>query len=292
MKFNRSAIQKGTRKKLNRSKFGNGLSIFILLFLGAFMLLPLIYTIACSIKPVEEFFVFPPRFYAINPTINNFLDLFDITANLQVPLIRYVFNTVFVTFLGTSVSLFFGTMGAYVLAKHNFVGQRILNKLLLISLLYSGNILFVPRYLIIAKIGWLDTPLAILAPVFASTMTVFLMKQFMYTIPDTILEAAKIDGANEFRVCFQIVMPSIKPAWVTMLIFTFQGLWNNDGGSLIFTETNKLLPSVLKQIASSGIARAGVGAAITLLMIIPPIMVFVIFQKQIIETMASSGVKE
>ncbi len=279
-------------KRMNRSVWGNGLAVTLLIILGAFMLLPLIYTVASSVKPPEEFYVFPPRLYAINPTFNNFLDLWDYMANLRVPLTRYIFNTLSASLIGTVFSVVFGIMGAYVLAKHTFPGKDLLNKIIVVALLYSGNILAVPRYLIISKLGWLDTSLAVLAPILASTMSIFLLRQFMSTVPDAMLESAKIDGAGEMRICFQMVAPTVKPAWITVIILNFQSLWNTTGSDVIFTESKKLLPTAITQIVASGISRAGSGAAGTLIMIIPPILVFVLFQRQIIETMASSGIKE
>ena len=283
---------KFSSKRLNRSVWGNGFAIFLLLFLSCFMILPLVYTVASAIKPPEEFYVFPPRLYAVNPTLNNFLDLWDYMANLRVPLSRYIFNTLFTALVGTVCSVVFGLMGAYVLAKHSFPGQKALNRIIIVALLYSGNILAVPRYLIISKLHWLDTSLAVLAPMLASTMSIFLLRQFMATVPDAMLESAKLDGAGEMRICFQMVTPSIKPAWITVIILNFQSLWNMTGSDVIFTESKKLLPTAITQIVASGISRAGSGAAGTLLMILPPILVFVIFQRQIIETMASSGIKE
>lgn len=279
-------------KRLNRSLWGNGISLFMLLLMGVFMLLPLIYTVASSLKPTEEFYVFPPKLYAVNPTFNNFLDLWDIFANMRVPLSRYIFNTIFTSLIGTVLAVIFGIMGAYVLSKHEFPGKASLNKIIVVALLYSGNILAVPRYLIISKLNWLDTSMAVLAPTLASTMCIFLLRQFITTVPNAMLESARIDGAGEIRICFQMVAPNVKPAWITVTILTFQSLWNNSGSGMIFTETKKLLPAAISQVVSSGISRAGAGAAGTLIMIIPPILVFVIFQRQIIETMANSGVKE
>lgn len=279
-------------KRLNRSIGGNALSLLSLMIMGVFMLLPLVYTVASSLKPTEEFYVFPPKLYAVNPTLNNFLDLWDIFADMRVPLTRYIFNTLFTSLIGTVLAVLFGIMGAYVLSKHEFPGKNALNKIIVVALLFTGNILAVPRYLIISKLGWLDTSMAVLAPTLASTMCIFLLRQFITTVPNAMLESARIDGAGEFRICFQMVAPNVKPAWITVTILTFQSLWNTNGTGMIFTETRKLLPSAISQVVSSGISRAGAGAAGTLIMIIPPILVFVIFQRQIIETMANSGVKE
>ncbi len=283
---------KAKAKRLNRSLWGNGIAIFFLLFLGAFMLLPLVYTTTSAFKPPEEFYVFPPRLYAVNPTGTNFLDLWDIMANLRVPLSRYVYNTMFTALLGTVLSVLFGLMGAYVLSKHRFPGRKAIDRIIVVALLYSGNVLAVPRYLIISRLHWLDTSMAVLAPMLASTMSIFLLRQFMSTVPNAMLESAKIDGAGEMRICFQMVAPTVKPAWITVIILNFQTLWNTTGSTVIFTESKKMLPTAIQQIAASGISRAGAGAAGTLLMILPPVLVFVLFQRQILETMASSGIKE
>ena len=283
---------KAKAKRLNRSLWGNGIAIFFLLCLGAFMLLPLVYTTTSAFKPPEEFYVFPPRLYAVNPTGTNFLDLWDIMANLRVPLSRYVYNTMFTALLGTVLSVLFGLMGAYVLSKHRFPGRKAIDRIIVVALLYSGNVLAVPRYLIISRLHWLDTSMAVLAPMLASTMSIFLLRQFMSTVPNAMLESAKIDGAGEMRICFQMVAPTVKPAWITVIILNFQTLWNTTGSTVIFTESKKMLPTAIQQIAASGISRAGAGAAGTLLMILPPVLVFVLFQRQILETMASSGIKE
>lgn len=283
---------KAKAKRLNRSLWGNGIAIFFLLFLGAFMLLPLVYTTTSAFKPPEEFYVYPPRLYAVNPTGTNFLDLWDIMANLRVPLSRYVYNTMFTALLGTVLSVLFGLMGAYVLSKHRFPGRKAIDRIIVVALLYSGNVLAVPRYLIISRLHWLDTSMAVLAPMLASTMSIFLLRQFMSTVPNAMLESAKIDGAGEMRICFQMVAPTVKPAWITVIILNFQTLWNTTGSTVIFTESKKMLPTAIQQIAASGISRAGAGAAGTLLMILPPVLVFVLFQRQILETMASSGIKE
>ena len=196
-------------KQLNRSLWGNGISLFMLMLMGAFMLLPLVYTVASSLKPTEEFYVFPPKLYAVNPTFNNFLDLWDIFANMRVPLSRYIYNTLFASITGTVLAVVFGIMGAYVLSKHDFPGKAALNRIIVVALLYTGNILAVPRYLIISRLNWLDTSMAVLAPTLASTMCIFLLRQFITTVPNAMLESARIDGAGEFRICFQMVAPNV-----------------------------------------------------------------------------------
>ena len=118
------------------------------------------------------------------------------------------------------------------------------------------------------------------------------MRQSMTQVPDAMIEAAKVDGANMFTICWKIVMPNQKPALMTLIIFAFQGAWNIAGGGLVYDETLKTLPTVVQQAAAAGLARAGVAMASAVFMLIPPILIFVIAQKNVIETMAHSGIKD
>lgn len=294
-------------KRVNRSLGGNLLLVLILALLGVFMALPLVYAVVNAFKPLEEFFMFPPKFIVMHPTLNNFLDLFEITANSWVPFSRYVFNSVFVSVAATGLYLVIAAMCAYVLAKHEFFGKKTLSQIITLSLLFtSPTVMAIPQYIILAKLGMIDTSLAIIFPALGSTMGVFLLKQTMETFPDSIIESAKIEGAGEMSICWRIVMPAVKPGWITLLIFTFQGVWNNTAVNMIFTENKKVLPTMLTQLSTGtsqvttgltsvytgGIARAGVGAVASLFILIPPIVVFLISQSQVIETMAHSGIKE
>lgn len=160
------------------------------------------------------------------------------------------------------------------------------------ALMFSGQVTAIPNYLIMSKIGWLDHYVAIVVPALAKPLGLFLMKQFMEQIPDTLLEAARIDGASEVHTFFRIAMPQVKSAWLTLIIFSFQDLWNAQGANYIYSEELKTLPYALSQIAAGGISRAGATAAVTVIMMIVPIVIFVVSQSNIIETMASSGIKE
>jgi len=137
----------------------------------------------------------------------------------------------------------------------------------------------------------IDTYWALILPAWQMTLGLYLMKQFMTQIPDSLLEAGKIDGANELMIWWKVVMPNVKPAWLTLTILSFQQLWNQTGGSFIFSENLKVLPTLLQQIAAGGIARAGVGAAVALFLMIPPIILFIISQSSVMETMVSAGIK-
>lgn len=279
-------------KRLNRSLGGDLLLIFVLSLMAIVMVLPFVYAVVNAFKPLEEFYLFPPKFYVINPTTENFLDLLTLTNNLWVPFTRYLFNSLYLAALTTVISVVVGSTTAYVLAKKNFHGKNFWMSMITTSMLFTSSILGIPQYVILSKLGWVDTHWAIIAPVVGSTMGVFLMKQFMESVPDAVIESARIDGAGDLRICWTIVMPMVKPAWITLGFLAFQSGWSNSGSNLIYTENLKLLPTILAQISASGMARAGVGAAATLLMMLPPIVTFVATQSRIIETMASSGIKD
>lgn len=280
------------KKAPNRSVAGDGLNIFILVIVGAFMGLPLVYAISNSLKPLEELFIFPPRFFVRNPTLNNFHDIFVLMSGSWVPFTRYAFNTIFITIVGTTGHLFIASLCAFALAKHKFPGRNLIFGIIVTSLMFTGQVTAIPNYIIMAKINWLDTYFALIIPAIAKPLGLFLMKQFMEQIPDTLLEAARIDGAKEFNVFIKIGMPMVKPAWLTLIIFSFQDLWNMQGANYIYSEELKTLPNALSQISAGGIARAGATSAVAVIMMIVPIVIFIISQSSIIETMASSGIKE
>ena len=212
-----------------------------------------------------------------------------------VPFSRYFFNTIFVTVTGTVGHVIVASMAAFVLAKHKFPGRNLFFSTVILALMFSYHVTGIPNYLIMSRLNWIDTYLALIVPYFSYPLGLFLMKQFMEQIPDSLLESARIDGAGEFRIFWQIVMPSVKPAWLTLIIFIFQQLWGLQGGVYIYSEQLKTLSYAFNQILMGGaitIARAGVGGAVGLVMMIPPVVLFIITQSNIMETMATSGIKE
>ncbi len=279
------------RRKPNRSVSGDVAIMIMLLSVGVFMLLPFVYAISNSVKPMDELFAFPPRFFARNPTLDNFSDLFIIMSESWVPFSRYIFNTVFITACGTLGHLFLASMAAFALAKHEFPGKNFLFTAVIWALMFPATVTYIPNYLILSGLGWLNTYLALIVPAFASTMGLFLMKQFMEGLPTALCESARIDGANEFRVYWSIAMPNVKPAWLTLIIFSFQSLWNTTGGVYVFSEQLKTLPYALNQILAGGVARQGAGSAVAVFIMIVPIVMFMLTESNVVETMASSGIK-
>jgi ABC-type glycerol-3-phosphate transport system permease component len=149
------------------------------------------------------------------------------------------------------------------------------------------------NFLTMSTLGWVDTYLARIIPAFATSLGLYLMKSFMQQqVSDEVLESARLDGCSEFKTFWVIAMPMVKPAWLTLIIYSFQGLWNAGASVYIYSEELKTLNYAIGQITSGGIARAGASAAGTVIMMIVPIAVFVISQSNIIETMGSSGMKD
>jgi ABC-type glycerol-3-phosphate transport system permease component len=280
------------KKKLNRSVLGTLPLFFVLTLSGAFMILPIIFTVNNAFKPLDEFFIFPPKLFVKNPTTANFTDLILLMRDSWVPFTRYFFNTIFITVCGIIGHVLLASAAAYPLSKHKFKGAKVLFTIVILALMFTPQVTAIPNYIIMSKLGMIDTHFALILPAFALPLGLYLMKQFMEGIPDSILESAKIDGASEYTIYWKIVMPNVKPAWFTLIILQFIMLWGHDGWGFIYSEELKPLPFALGQIGEGGFARQGVQAAVLFLLMIVPVTLFIIVQSKIIETMANSGIKE
>ncbi len=278
--------------RVGRSRAGAFGNLLMLCLVGAFMALPLVYIANSAFKPLDELFLFPPRFFVRNPTTENFKNLSVVLGESWVPLSRYFFNTLLITALTVIGQLIVASLAAYVLEKRRFPGRTFIFQVIVLSLMFSPNVTAIPSYIIMSRVGLVNTLSSLIIPGIASSLGLFLMKQFMCNIPDSLLEAARIDGPSELHIFFRIAMPMVKPAWLTLIIFGFQSMWGATGGTYIFSEELKPLNYALNQIMTGGVARAGAGSAVSLLMILPPIAVFVVSQSNILQTMASSGIKE
>lgn len=281
------------KKKVNRSVGGNTVLLLVLMLLGAFMIIPFLYAILQSLKPTEEIFAFPPRFWVNHPTLDNYFMLTQALEDTWVPLGRYVLNSLIVTTVATAGQILVAAMGAFPLAKMQFKGKNAINKIITYALLFTAPVTAFPQYIIMAKVGLVNTYFAMILPPMAAPLGIFLLKNFMVQLPNGVLEAARIDGASNFQVMRKIALPNVLPALWTLVIFTTQSVWN--GGStnkFIYSESLKTLPVMLNQIVSSGLSRAGVGAAVTVLVMLVPLTIFIFSQSKIIETMSFSGIKE
>ena len=280
------------QRKLNRSRAGNALLFFIMIVCGIFMVYPLVMIINNAFKPFDELFRYPPKLFVKNPTWKNFKDLFVLMNNSWVSFGRYIINTIIITGGGTIGHIIIASMAAYPLAKMAIPGKKILFGIVVMALMFNGTVTSMPNYMIISYLGLNNTYLALLLPAFSSSLGLYLMKQFMEQIPDALLESARLDGAGEMKIFLKIVMPNVKPAWVTLAIFQFQALWGNTGSGFLRSEQLKPLQYALYQVASGGVMRQGAAAVVQLIVAAIPITFFLICQSQIIETMTTSGIKE
>ena len=285
-------IKKGTHA-FNRSLGGDIAINTILIIFGAFMFIPMFYAIIQSLKPLDELWVFPPRFFVVNPTMKNYGDLFRLMSTSWVPFSRYIFNTILISGVGTFGNLVFSSLSAYALMKIKFPGNKTLFRVVTYALMFNATVTTITNFLTMSALGWVDTYLAVMVPAFCTPLGLYLMGQFIdSSIPDSIVESARLDGAGEIKTYWYIAMPMVKPAWLTLIIFTFQGLWNMGASIYIQSEELKTFSYAIGQVLAGGIVRAGAGAASTVIMMVVPITVFVISQSSIIETMASSGMKD
>jgi len=281
------------RVVLSRSVGGDAGITFLLTILGVFMFLPMIYVIMQSLKPLDELWMYPPKFIVMNPTLGNFKDLFTLMNDSWVPFSRYIFNTLFTSIAGTFGHLFIASMCAYALAKIKFPGGKFVFKTIQTSLMFHSTVTAITSFILMSAFHMIDTYWAIIIPAWGYTLGLYLMKQFMdSSVPDTVLESARLDGASEIRTYWTIAMPMVKPAWLTLIIYSFQSLWNAGSSIYIYSEQLKSFNYAIGQITAGGIKRQGASAAATVLMMAVPILVFVITQSNIIETMGSSGMKD
>lgn len=280
-------------RRYTRSKAGNFFYCVFLVLSGLFSMLPLIYAVMTSFKPIDELLIFPPRFFVQRPTVSNFLALPDLLSNLSIPLSRYVLNSLSISAVATFLYIICSAMMAFGLSKGNFKGKNVLFWVIQFALMFNTYTLSIPSYIVYAKLNIIDTYWIYILPHLASTLGVFLMKQYIEGyVPDALMEAAKIDGAGYFRVFWSIVMPTVKPAWLTLMLFGFRDIWNTVPNSTVFTEEIKTLPMITSQIVSGGIARSGSAMAMSVIMMIPPILVYLISQSNVVEAMTSAGIKE
>ncbi|MBO4886538.1 MAG: carbohydrate ABC transporter permease [Clostridia bacterium] len=256
------------------------------------MVFPLVFSVCSALKPLDELFRFPPRVFPQHVTLDNFSDLMVTMSQSWVPFMRYLTNTVFITLAGTFGHVVIASMAAFVLAKYDFPGGRAFFDLVVTALMFSGYVTGIPNYIIMSRLKMIDTYWAVILPAFAAPVGLFLMKQFMEGLPTALIEAAHLDGAGEFRIFWEIVMPNVKPAWLTIIIFSVQNLWNTNAATVIYSEEKKTLVYALQQIQAGGVARAGQAAAVTVIIMLVPVTIFILSQRQILETMASSGLKD
>ncbi|MCR5823846.1 MAG: carbohydrate ABC transporter permease [Lachnospiraceae bacterium] len=272
--------------------FAKTLLYLVMFALVAFTALPLVYVVVTAFKPLDELFVYPPRFYVKHPTTQNFTDLVVSLGSSTVPFTRYIFNSIIVTVITVFLTVIVCSLAAYALVKFKPKGGKLLFDLILIALMFSPHVTKIPSYLIINGLGMVNTYWALIMPSVAVAYNCFLMRQFIQQYPDELIEASRIDGAGEFRIFIQMVMPALAPAWSTLVVFSFVSNWNDYFSPLIYitSQAMKTLPLALKTIGS-GIARAGAMNVAALLTAAPTIILFTAMQGHVMETMTYSGIK-
>lgn len=278
-----------------RIKHLKGIWKYILLLIPLmFCLLPMVYMVCTAFKPLNEILRFPPTFFVKNPTLNNFADLLTALSGTSVPFVRNVFNSILVSVLVVILTVFVSSMGAYGLTKHQVPFGNFFFTLIIMALTFSSQVTTIPTYLVVQKLGLLDSYFALVLPKIAVAYNMFLIKQFTEQIPNAFLEAARIDGAGEGRLFFKIVLPMLKPACATLIVLSFVSVWNDYFMPMIYITDPALrtVPVALHSISDgSSLSRAGASAAASFLMTVPTIVIFTMLQKKVISTMAYSGIK-
>ncbi len=272
--------------------------LFIFLFaMVCFTALPLVYVAVTAFKPIDELYLFPPTFFTKRPSLNNFKSLLSCLSGSEVPFLRYVYNSLFVTVISVALSVFVSTLGAYGLVKQKPRGANAIFAVILAALMFPASVTQIPSYLVVKELGVLNSYAALIITKVAVAFNFFLMKQFMEQIPDAYLEAARMDGAGELYIYAKIIMPMMKPACATLIVFSFISSWNDYLGPLIYTSkaTLKTLPLAVQMISggtgAAAITTAGAVAASTFVMTLPVIVVYLIMQNKVLSTMAHSGIK-
>jgi ABC-type glycerol-3-phosphate transport system permease component len=267
----------------------------ILIPVALFMVLPIVYIFNHAFKPLEELFLWPPRFFVSNPTFNNFAELFAQTSTTGIPMSRYLFNSIVITAILVSLSIVISTVAGYALSKLKFKVKKPLLFLNNIALMFVGSSVVIPRYLIIERLGLIDNFLVYILPAIAVPVGLFLVKQFIDQIPDDLLDAARVDGANDLRIYWSIVMPLIRPAIATIAIVTFQAAWNDASISATYIndESLKNFAFYMSTLTSSTntVGGQGMAAAASLIMFIPNLVIFIFLQRNVMNTMSHSGIK-
>ncbi|MFD0716249.1 carbohydrate ABC transporter permease [Paenibacillus sp. GCM10027626] len=261
-----------------------------------FMLLPIVFILNHAFKPLNELFQFPPSFVVKTPTFMNFQNLFMATSGDIVPFTRYLFNSVVVTGLTLLSVILASSMAGYALAKHRFRFKTTILAFIMLALMFAPETVAIPRYLAVSGLGITDTYLGHILPFIANPVAVFLMIQFIGQIPEALIEAAKLEGASELRLFVSVILPLAAPAVATVAILTFQAVWMDIEGSTFYMqdETMKTLAYYVTTLTGgvqNQVAGQGIAAAAGLLVFLPNLLMFLAFQKYVIQTMVHSGVK-
>ncbi|WP_339147731.1 MULTISPECIES: carbohydrate ABC transporter permease [unclassified Sutcliffiella] len=285
--------------KINPDRFHKSQLKFyaFLIPLAIFMAMPIVFVFSHAFKPIDELFAYPPRFFVQKPTMQNFIDLMNNTSTSGVPMSRYLFNSISITLIVVFVTVLISTMAGYALSKKRFRLKKTIFEINTLALMFVSAAVVIPRYLLIEKVGLLDTFLVHIFPLIAMPIGLFLVKQFIDQIPNELIEAAQMDGATDYQIFRKIIIPLVKPAIATIAILSFQLVWNNTETSTLFVDNENLktfafyMSTLTATSSGNTVAGQGMAAAASLIMFIPNLIIFIILQSQVMNTMAHSGIK-
>lgn len=280
-------------KSIKRVSFSRVLSLVLLLSYLFLLLLPIIYVVLNAFKPLDEMFVYPPRWIPRNFTLTNFSKMSDLLSETVIPLSRYLYNSIIycVLMVGTVVTTSF--MAAFSMSKTRPKGSEKMTSILIFALSLSGPAAGVANFIIIEKLGLLNTYWSLVLPAMGSATYVFLMRQFLVNMPESYVEAARLDGATEWQIMWKIGFPFVKPAWATVIVYQFMAAWSDATNPAIYISdaSQQTLPVAISTIGGS-LTTQGASAALTLLMLIPSALVFIFMQTKIMTTMSFAGLKD
>jgi multiple sugar transport system permease protein len=275
-----------------------------LIVLGIIFVAPFAYFVTASLQPLSKMFRYPPQWIPTDITLENYTGFFTSGRDIG----RWVFNSFLVATTVTVLQLFFSSLIAYTFAKRTFPGRDFLFYLSLATLMLPAEVLLIPQYLIFRSMplfggnditgqgghGWLDSYWVLILPNIASPFTIFLLRQYMRSIPDSLIDAARVDGAGHFKIYWKIILPLSRPALAALAIFTFQFFWDDFYGPLIFISSPELytLPLGLGLFVVQNRTVWNLVVAGSVVATIPMIIMFAIFQKQFVRGIALSGLKE
>jgi len=282
--------------KVNPKKFHKNQIPFYLYLIpvAVFMGAPIVYIINHAFKPMDELFAFPPKFFVSNPSLINFRNLFQTAAGSSIPISRYIFNSFIVTVAVVLLSIIISTMAGFALSKMKFKLKNTIFEVNNLALMFVATAVTIPRYLTINAVGILDTYWAHILPLIAMPVCLFLIKQFMDQVPDSLLEAAQLEGAGAFRIYWKVILPLTKPAIATGAILAFQSVWTNVETSNLFTSSEgiRTLSFYMNTLSGVGTVQGqGMAAAAAMIMFVPNLLLFVVMQSSVMNTMAYSGMK-
>jgi ABC-type glycerol-3-phosphate transport system permease component len=285
----------GTKMNPKRFHLSQWRFLIILIPVAIFMGLPIVYIVNHAFKPLVELFEWPPRFFVQSPTFDNFIDLFAVTSSTGIPMSRYLFNSILITALTVFASILVGSLAGFALSKLDFRFKTSLMWVNNIAIMFVGAAVSIPRYLVIESLGLIDSFWVHVIPGLAIPVGLFLIKQFIDQIPKDLIEASRIDGANNWQIYWHVILPLIKPALATIAIVAFQGVWNNTEVSNLFIndESLKTFAFYMATLTTTGntVAGQGMAAAASLIMFLPNLIIFIILQRNVMNTMVHSGIK-